>query len=139
VTTAQWERLADGLEYPEGAPSDRQEEYVRAFDLDPACTLDIGWHLFGESPERGRFLAVLREAIGRAGVPDRGELPDYLPTLLRLIAREQPEIGCELADMIAPAVSAMRDRLQTRQNGFAEALDAVVAALARVRPQEVQP
>lgn len=139
MTAAQWDRLADALEYPDAASSDRQEEYVRAFDLDAACTLDMGWHLFGESPERGRFLVILREAIGRADVRERAELPDYLPTLLRLIGREQPDMACELAETIAPAVRDVHERLKARQNGFAGALGTVLEALESVRNRQVQP
>lgn len=64
---------------------DLEELYTRTFDLDPAATLEIGWHLFGESYDRGRFLATMRESLHRAGVPEDGELPDHLASVLRFI------------------------------------------------------
>src|SRR5690242_1791168 len=38
-----------------------QERYTQTFDLNPVCTLEVGYHLFGESYKRGLFLANLRE------------------------------------------------------------------------------
>lgn len=134
-----WDRLADALEYPAGGPADAQEQYVAAFDLDPDCSLEIGWHLFGEAPERGRFLAMLRDELGRAGVSERGNLPDHLPTLLRLIARADADDGVELAAIVAPAVSDVIDRLTTRGSPFAAPLREVADLLARRLRREEQP
>ncbi|HSE32303.1 MAG TPA: hypothetical protein VLA93_12100, partial [Pyrinomonadaceae bacterium] len=39
--------------------SNLQELYTRTFDLNPACALEIGYHLFGENYKRGEFLANL--------------------------------------------------------------------------------
>ncbi|MBZ0115434.1 MAG: molecular chaperone TorD family protein [Sandaracinaceae bacterium] len=64
-----------------------QEEFTRTFDLNPASTLDIGWHLFGESYKRGAFLVGLREDMRAYGVEEGCELPDHLPSVLRLITR----------------------------------------------------
>ena len=38
-----------------------QECYTRIFDLNPVCTLEVGYHLFGENYKRGLFLANLSE------------------------------------------------------------------------------
>jgi nitrate reductase molybdenum cofactor assembly chaperone len=132
-----WDRLADALEYPSDAPAAVQEQYVAAFDLDPACSLDVGWHLFGEAPERGAFLASLREDLARAGIYERGNLPDHLPTILRLIAREDEESAAALAAIIAPAVTHLREFLRARGSPFADTIDAVARALdARQRQEE---
>jgi nitrate reductase molybdenum cofactor assembly chaperone NarJ/NarW len=132
-----WDRLADALEYPVDAPASIQQQYVDAFDLDPACSLEIGWHLFGESPERGAFLSILREDLARAGIFERGDLPDHLPTLLRLIAREDDESAAALAAIIAPAVAHLAEYLRARRSPFADAIDAVARALdARTRHEE---
>jgi nitrate reductase molybdenum cofactor assembly chaperone NarJ/NarW len=106
-----------------------QERYVEAFDLNPACTLNMGWHLLGDAPERGAWLVALREDLARAGVLERGELPDHLPALLRLIAREGEAPASELAIRIGPAIARVRDELAAQRNPFADLIDAVARTL----------
>jgi nitrate reductase delta subunit len=127
-----WDRLADALTYPADAPAARQEQFVDAFDLDPACTLDVGWHLFGDRPERGIFLAMLRDDLRRMGIDEHGELPDHLPTLLRLIAREDEGPASELATLVAPAVERVQRRLVERGSPYGAVLEEVVRLLAGV-------
>lgn len=67
-----------------------QERFVQAFDLNPAATLEIGWHLFGEQYERGEFLVSLRKKLRDAAIPETGELPDHLLHVLPLLARLEP-------------------------------------------------
>ncbi len=129
MTLEAWDQLADALEYPADGQPALQERYVEAFDLDAGCTLDIGWHLFGEAPERGTFLSILREDLVRAGLDERGNLPDHLPTLLRLIARQDAAEAAELAAIVGPAVALVLERLNARGSPFAELVAAVVHAL----------
>lgn len=114
---------------------DLQEQYVAAFDVDPACTLEIGWHLFSDGPERGPWLAALREELAEAGVEETGELPDHLAHLLQLIARTDAVRARELASQIAPVVQQIRDRLAARNHEFTALLDAA-AILLRSRLDE---
>ena len=60
---------------------DLQELYAATFDLDPTCSLEVGWHLFGENYERGEFLVRMREQLRRSGIPETTELPDHLTHL----------------------------------------------------------
>ena len=105
------ERFAEAIA-DEALPA-LQERYTRTFDLNSACTLDMGWHLFAERPERGAFLADLRPKLASAGLDERDELPDYLPHLLKLIARMSAEEGASLYMTLAPAV----DRLLAALSG----------------------
>jgi nitrate reductase delta subunit len=136
MTNADWNRLADTLAYPENGAAPLQEAYVQAFDLDPACSLDIGWHLYGDRPERGAFLVMLRERMADAGLDEDGNLPDYLPTLLRLIGRQDAQLAAALAALIAPAASRVLERLRLQENPFAAPLEAAVRALEEARQQE---
>jgi nitrate reductase molybdenum cofactor assembly chaperone len=68
-----------------------QEAFIQAFDLNPASTLEIGWHLFGEQYERGEFLVDMRGRLREAGIPETGELPDHLLYVLPLMSRLEPE------------------------------------------------
>ena len=136
MTAADWDRLATALDYPAGGAAALQDEYVRAFDFDPECSLDMGWHLFGDRPERGAFLATLREELAAAGVSEGLELPDHLPTLLRLLGRRAATGASALAATIAPAAARLLERLRPSENAFVEPLEAVVRALEVSRQEE---
>ncbi len=107
-----------------------QQIYVDAFDLDPDCALDLGWHLVGDGPDRGVFLSFVREALARAGVAETGELPDHLPHLLMLIGREPETEAADMARLIAPAVARVADALTRRANPYAHLLHAIHRRLA---------
>jgi len=64
-----------------------QELYTQTFDMNPASTLDVGWHLFGETYARGAFLVEIRQDFQEHGLEEGSELPDHLPQVLRLVAR----------------------------------------------------
>jgi nitrate reductase delta subunit len=119
-----YEALADLLRYPE-EPS-QQELYVQTFEFNPACTLEIGWHLFGENYERGEFLVRMREQLRRYGIAETAELPDHLTHLLPLIGRmdraEAAQLACE---SVLPALA----KLQLPEGS------PYAAALANIRQQ----
>jgi nitrate reductase assembly molybdenum cofactor insertion protein NarJ len=138
MTAAEWERLAAALDYPEAGPPALQETYVRTFDFDPDLSLDMGWHLYGDRPERGAFLAALRADVAAAGLSEGNDLADFLPTLLRLMARRDAAAAAELAGRIAPAAERLLERLRAEPNPFVEPLEAVVRALDASR-QEARP
>jgi nitrate reductase delta subunit len=130
---------ADQLEYPAAAPAALRERYVATFDLDPSCTLEMGWHLFGDRPERGQFLAALRANLAGAGVAEGGNLPDHLPTLLRLLVRQDASARSALAAAILPAATAVLERLQAQNSPFVDAMAAAVGELRTAISQEEQP
>ena len=84
------EALADELDAaPAGAA---EERYTPLFDLNPVCTLHVGYHLFGETYQRGAFLAGLSGELRSAGIETKGgELADHLSYVLRLLARVSGE------------------------------------------------
>jgi nitrate reductase delta subunit len=107
-----------------------EEEYTAAFDFDPACTLDLGWHLFKETRDRGALLARLREDMRRACVPETHQLPDHLTQVLGLIAREPEERAAPLAELVKPAVGSIQRALMTRGSPYAHLLAAVYEELS---------
>lgn len=107
-----------------------QEQYTAAFDFDPACSLDLGWHLFGESRDRGALLAALREDLQRAGITESSELPDHLTHVLALVSRDEYRGAAPLADLVLPAVSDIEQALTARGSPYAHVLAAVGAELA---------
>lgn len=116
-----------------GAPlADLQELYTRTFDLNPICALEVGWHLYGENYERGRFLVRMRELLGELGLAESGELPDHLVSALPVLARLDDEAARSLArTYVAPALDKMLEGFEDRDNPFAELLRAARALLRR--------
>ncbi|MBL8849760.1 MAG: hypothetical protein JNG89_08750, partial [Planctomycetaceae bacterium] len=42
-------QLADFVKFAESRSIEElEEEFTRTFELNPACALEVGWHLFGE-------------------------------------------------------------------------------------------
>ena len=112
--------------------ADLQEHYTAVFDLNPACTLDLGWHLFGETRERGGFLVTLRDDLERVGVPEVSELPDHLSHVLALLGREEPGRAAALAALVAPAVASVRRVLEDRRSVYADLLTAIDSLVTRL-------
>lgn len=93
-----------------------EELYTRTFDLNPVATLELGWHLWGEQYERGRFLAGLRALQQALGVDASMELPDHLTLVLVTLARmERP---AALAAKIIPALEKIAAPLEEQGNPY---------------------
>lgn len=114
----------------EGGPVALQEVYTHTFDLNPVCALEVGWHLFGESYKRGAFLVGLREELRRYGLSEAEELPDHLPTVLRLlVAMGEAEDADLLATCVARALAVMERSLRDHaKNPYASLARATAAA-----------
>lgn len=105
-----YQELAELLRYPEDPL--QQELYVQTFEFNPACTLEIGWHLFGENYERGEFLVRMREQLRRHRIAESTELPDHLTHLLPLIAcMERGESAQFVGEFILPALTKIRSAI----------------------------
>jgi nitrate reductase delta subunit len=110
-----------------------RELYTVTFDLNPVCTLDIGYHVFGESYKRGAFLAGLQRALGEHGLETGAELPDHLTVILRLLSRmESDEDRSELVKLIlAPALARMNKAFEDGGNPYAGVIRAVDLIIRR--------
>jgi nitrate reductase delta subunit len=115
--------LADAMQEVSRRLSERgldalQELYTQTFDMNPAATLDIGWHLFGESYKRGAFLVGMREDFRTHGLDEGVELPDHLPNVLRLLARLEESEHAELLHRacVAPALLQMLRTLRGKDD-----------------------
>ena len=109
-----------------------EERYTRLFDMSPVCTLHVGYHLFGDAYERGAFLSNMAAEVREAGLHAEleRELPDYLPTVLRLLARVADETDRHilLMDALLPALARMTAALGDSDAPWSR----VVAALPSV-------
>jgi nitrate reductase assembly molybdenum cofactor insertion protein NarJ len=105
-----YQDLANQLRYPQDPAM--QELYVQTFEFNPACTLEIGWHIFGENYERGEFLVRMREQLRRYGIAETSELPDHLCHILPLLDRLDSEEAADLAgQFVLPALAKIKEAL----------------------------
>lgn len=105
---------------------ERQELYTRTFDINPVCSLEIGWQLFGEEYHRGALLVRLRGELRRHGIEESTELPDHLTHVLSLLDRMAPaEAQSFAACCVIPAVDKMLVAFEDAQNPYGEVLLAV--------------
>jgi nitrate reductase molybdenum cofactor assembly chaperone len=147
----QYERLARVFEYPDETYVERcraaglnefadhvaalgttqiQELFTGTFDWNPAASLDLSWHLYGEQYARGEFLVSVREQLRRYGIAESAELPDHITHILALFARMDAESADKFArDYAAPAVAKLVASLEQSQSPFASAMRAVREAL----------
>ncbi len=98
---------------------DLQVLYTATFDLDSICSLEIGWHLFGENYERGEFLVKMRGELRRLGVNESSELPDHLSHGLEALDRMEPQKAAEFAAAcLFPALDKMIAGIKGKTNPF---------------------
>ncbi len=114
-------RLADAVE----ADLHRVEErYTMLFDLNPVCNMYVSHHIFGDDYRRGAALAGLRAEFMKVGLSERGELPDYLPNLLCLLAQMQDPDDRQLLleQLLLPGTQRIAKRVSDNEGPYPEIL-----------------
>jgi nitrate reductase delta subunit len=107
-----------------------EELFTRTFDMNPVCSLEMGWHLFGENYERGLLLVRMREELRRYGITESTELPDHVTHVLKLLARMDHETAADfIAACVLPAVEKMLEAIRGKGNPFENVLLAIQALL----------
>ena len=116
---------------------DLQELFTRTFDLNPMCTLEIGWQLYGEDYQRGEFLVKMREQLREFNLRESGELPDHLTHGLVLLAHLEPDEAAEFAgSYLLPALDKMRTNWRENRNAFAALLESAFSRLRSEYPYD---
>jgi len=106
-----------------------EEAFTRTFDVNPACALEVGWHLFGEEYARGMFLVRMREEMRKYNLPESVELPDHISHVLAIVAAMPAEEATRFVRAcVQPAVETMNQAFQGKDSPYGE----VVACLASV-------
>ena len=109
-----------------GLSGDQIEElFTRTFDLNPVAALDVGWHLWGDAYERGRFLSTVRGWLFEEGIVENGELPDHLTHLLPLLGRLEERRAIELVRYVRSSFEKIRKPFAETDNPYRHVLDAI--------------
>jgi nitrate reductase delta subunit len=112
-----------------------QELYTITFDLNPTCSLEAGWHIFGENYDRGMLMARIRELMRRHGITETGELPDHLVHVLPLLASMDPENAADFAGaVVLPALAKMLGAFKEKSNPYEHVMRAVELSVRRLCP-----
>lgn len=114
---------------------DLLELYTSTFELQPDCTPNLGFHLFGNDARRNMFMAQLKQRLEANRIALGNELPDHLSLILRLLEREQSEEERTvlIEDCLVPAISRMLDVLgqHAQRNAYEHALRALLLVLRK--------
>lgn len=113
-----------------------QELFTQTFDLNPLCSLELGWHLFGENYERGLLLVRMRQEMRACGLAESSELPDHLTHALRLIDRMDHDRAADFtAAVVLPALVKMLQSFAGKQNPYEHVLRALAVELRVAFPE----
>jgi len=113
---------------------DQQEYYLKTFDVQPICYLDVGYVLFGEDYKRAQLLVNLQSEHKKAEVECGSELGDHLPNVLTLLSKvTDPDFAEELGFIITtPAVRFMLTKFKNIDtNYYQELLEVLLGFLQR--------
>ncbi len=105
-----------------------EELHTRTLELNPPAAPYVGFQTWGESYQRGQFLAQMNRELMMHGIDTGGELPDHLTPVLRYLgsaaAREAPLPA--LVEVLDPAFERMRAALRKvdPENPYLEAMAA---------------
>lgn len=107
-----------------------QEQFTRTFDLNPVCTLEVGWHLFGEQYERGEFLVKMRGLMRHFELAEDTELPDHLTHVLEVLGEMDAESAQEFAAAcVFPALDKMCASFREEGSAYESAIRLVVRSV----------
>ncbi len=115
---------------------DLQELFIQTFDLSPVCSLEMGWHLFGENYDRGLLLVKMRQQLRNHQIAEGTELPDHLTYGLRLLPCMDREEAAYFAEaVVLPALEKMLAAVRDKRNPYEHVLTAVQSAIRADFPE----
>lgn len=109
----------------------QQEYYIRTFDVQALCFLDIGYVLYGEDYKRGIFMVNIKKEQLKVSNDCGSELPDHLPNILNLLPKLQnTDLAEELIySMLIPAIHEMILKFGDGTNLYKGLLEILVAIM----------
>ncbi len=108
-----------------------REYFIKTFDIQASCYLDIGYVLFGEDYKRGTFLVHMIEEHKKAQNDCGVELPDHLPNILRLLPKiKDKKLAEELAySLVLPALREMQKNFLDEVNVYKKLLQLLTSII----------
>jgi nitrate reductase delta subunit len=83
-----------------------EELHTRTLDLNPPAAPYLGYQMWGDSYQRGNFMASLNHAFQAEEIDQDGELPDHLIPILRYLDSVSSPLP-ELVEVLESAVERM--------------------------------
>lgn len=117
-----------------------EELYTQTFDVSPATTLYVGYHLFGETPKRSVFMVRLQEAYEACGYSSDTELADHLGVILRFLstAEDAEFVYPLLEECLLPVLSKVEKELKKTDSAYVLAIGPVRAFLKQISRETVK-
>lgn len=114
-----------------------EELYTRTLDLNPFTAPYVGFQTWGDSYQRGNFMATLNRAIQEHQVERDGELPDHLVPILRYLDSTSDPIP-ELVEVLKPALEKMIKELRKTEanNPYLHLLRAILES-GQAQPEKI--
>ena len=111
-----------------------EELYTQTFDVTPATSLYLGYHLFGETPKRSEFLIKLTDAYQALSFSSGIELADHLGIMLRFLSvAEDPEFILPLLEeCILPTLEKTEKELKKNENQYAMVISPLLVFLRQI-------
>jgi len=107
-----------------------EEIHTYTLDLSPQVAPYVGFLTWGESYQRGTFMAQLNEVYEKEHIDTEGELPDHLVPILRYLEGTSNPLP-ELIEVLEPAVERMISVLRNgdNQNAYMHLFEAILQAV----------
>jgi len=104
-----------------------QEEYTATFDLNPATSLNLTYHKWGDARERGSALSDLNYLYHTAGYDSSDDdLPDYLPLILEFLSITTLADSFLFLGQYCDQVEAVGSRLREKGSPYAGLFEIVL-------------
>lgn len=117
-----------------------REDYVSTFDHDPAGSLYLSWHRYGNDRSQGKAMAALNALYRAAGFePMQGSLPDYLPRMLEFMAICDDWAVEAMLDGFGPELEKLSRHLSEQKSPYAHLAALALAPLKRDHPDFFRP
>lgn len=108
-----------------------EEYYLKTFEIEGICCMDMGYVLFGADYKRGDFLAKISHEQKESGNDTGIELADHLPNVLSLLPKHKDiEFVNELSyGLIIPSVKEMLKKFSDTDNYYKLAFEVLLNVL----------
>lgn len=108
-----------------------EEYYLKTFEIEGICCMDIGYVLFGADYKRGDFLAKISHEQKESNNDTGIELADHLPNVLSLLPKHKDlEFVNELSyGLIIPSVKEMLKKFTDTDNYYKQAFEVLLKIL----------